>query len=865
MSLIHYLQAYVSSTDTAAAYPNPIDSYCRETSQPPTGREWISAKSCSYPQEIGLCLPRRAYVKSIRIATQGSYAPSKVELFVGDDAFIQDHFVHPVAPETSDAPLHLYFSADCRPLCTIDWREAVTVDGTEEVRVDVHEPLNVLKIVLHAPRSFNVFNQVAIMQLELRGVEMDVATPVSDAHLSRKASLGSIQAALLETGVPADVVRDLGAPPASLDEYTKKAIAHVLLVKADCVAREDYPRAQTLTEHATTLASIGQQMQSLARLKSVAIGKEDYDAALTYHNAMETLHATREIAIARAFESCQPAVAATPVAPIAPPTVPSGSEAPAMATVLDIAIRTWCREESPSPSKTSAEPFPPAQLPSPTRRFLETMFGAVFVEASQHSNWKVRRACVEVAEQYIAVFGLVFDTETLYEMYSVWVESLCLRDKTVPVVLAVLNLTRSIFEKPMDAGISFGTYGLRRGVLRPLLDALVAAILSYCCRFNTLLREDCIRTLRFLAQQRHVADVVLAATWRVTQGASDPFLQVLGLKCLQDLLYTYVAFDLPLPKEPLLGDIRGYMQRCADDTNADVSGTALDCLTLLHALLHHEPLSVSLEVEAHVPLFRKFPFPPPELARLVAQVETYARLHNLPTQLRTYVLDEASLEGFESTLKKGSVSFVGSVEKRPSPNQEPPRVAFTGTIAPRPQPIELPPLQIESPPPVPSPTSISEPFGTATLIVPLQAPTVTDIAPVEAFKAASIDLVDLPPEPSLEPVVPLTNAVPDPLTPVKPEVEVAAEIPPTDRAPTPVLDAEEPTVPKPVEPSKDAKSTKRNQITPTNDPAPVAETKTPQQLAADDKIGTLKVVDQVAKKAKKNSSGDDDKKGCAVS
>ncbi|KDO24265.1 hypothetical protein SPRG_09901 [Saprolegnia parasitica CBS 223.65] len=682
MSRVRHERVHASSMDRSPSYPSPIDDYCRVANQAPTGLEWVSAKSCSYPQELGLCLPQRAYIKTIRIATHSAYAPSRVELLIGDDSVVASHYLDMASPEArDDLPLHVYFSTDCRPLCTVEWREATSVDGAEEMRVDVHEPLNVLKLILHGPRSRNVYNQVAIMQLDLLGVEMTQPAgneTRAQATVARKVSMASIQRALLETGVPMDVVTDLGAPPAAVDEYTRKAIASVLLVKADCIASEAYADAQILTEHIRSLSSLGQQMQSLSRLKTAAIGNEDYDAALTYHEAMAALHTTRERAIASAFASCQPspppqAQAQDELARDVPKDV-DPDRAHGMESIFDLAIRAWLRDDpGHSPVKGSDTTVSrPALLPA-TTSFLNTMFGAVFVHASVHSNWRVRRACVEIAEQHIAVLLPTFDTETLYEMYSVYLDAILLHDSSVPVILALLHLVRSIFEKPSEATSSFGTYGLRRGVLRPLVHSITRQLLHFCAKFNTLLREECIRTLRFLVQQRHIADVVLEATWQSTQHAeASTFETLLGLKCLQDLLYTFAAADIPLPKnKPLMAEMQFYMKAHVNDASADVSGTALECLTLLSALSQQDALAVSLEVEAHVPLFRKFPFDTMELHRLTAHVETYARLHGLPTQLRTYVLDEKSLDGFDTRLQKGSVAFVGSVEKRRERNQVP--------------------------------------------------------------------------------------------------------------------------------------------------------------------------------------------------
>ncbi|EQC28055.1 hypothetical protein SDRG_14149 [Saprolegnia diclina VS20] len=881
MSRVRHERVHASSMDMSPSYPSPIDDYCRVANQAPTGLEWVSAKSCGYPQELGLCLPQRACIKTIRLATHSAYAPSRVELLIGDDTVVATHYLDPASPEArDDLPLHLYFSTDCRPLCTVEWREATAVDGAEEMRVDVHEPLNVLKLIVHGPRSRNVYNQVAIMQLDLLGVEMTPPTGETKAQgtLARKVSMASIQRALLETGVPMDVVTDLGAPPAAVDEYTRKAIASVLLVKADCIASEAYAQAQILSEHVRSLSSLGQQMQSLSRLKSNTIANEDYDAALTYHEAMAALHTTRERAIAKAFASCQPAPAIDDdLARDVPDKMDHERTASGIESIFDLAVRAWRRDDpghSPLKGSDASSTSRPA-LPPSTSTFLNTMFGTVFVHASVHSNWRVRRACIEIAEQHIAVLVPMFDPETLYEMYSVYVDAILLHDSTVPVILALLHLVRTMYEKPSDAPTSFGTYELRRGVLRPLVQNITRQLLHFCAKFNTLLREECIRTLRFLVQQRHIADVVLEATWQSTQAATSPFETLLCLKCLQDLLYTFAAADIPLPKnKPLLADMQSFLKAQVNDASADVSGSALECLTLLLALAQQDALAVSLEVEAHVPLFRKFPFDAMELRRLTAHVETYARLFGLPTQLRTYVLDEGSLDGFESRLQKGSVAFVGSVEKRRDPvdvgsNQE-----------------RVHPMLVE--PNVPANMVLQAPIDTMT--------TTNLVSGFEPEERATVDTPALE-EPSLQPTLPSEDktAAPTTASDMSRPVDDARAVPILSvaiyPASTPVLsmrdDARIPSsaamgsvessvvvpetsaivpettvVAKPNEPAKDAKSIKKNQITPTNEVA----AKSPRQTAADDKIGTLKVVDQVVTKARKASAKEsNDKKGCRIS
>jgi hypothetical protein len=133
--------------------------------------------------------------------------------------------------------------------------------------------------------------------------------------------------------------------------------------------------------------------------------------------------------------------------------------------------------------------------------------------------------------------------ETLYEMYMVLIQRAWAREKTIPVLLPLLHLVRTLFEQSRgrlhssvslspstctitgeekehrkkitdvcdvhDHNLTFGSPALRPSVLRPGLEAIVNAIVDYSTRFNTMLRAECLRTIRFLGQQRHLTGLLL--------------------------------------------------------------------------------------------------------------------------------------------------------------------------------------------------------------------------------------------------------------------------------------------------------------------------------------------------------------------
>jgi len=123
------------------------------------------------------------------------------------------------------------------------------------------------------------------MELEIWGTwiatDDDVPRLIVDA-MRESPSDGSIHRALMDAGVPLDVLSDLGpcAPP--VDEYTRKTLASLALVKQACVAREACGPAEALTMHMTSLAALGQRMLGLTHQKTDAIGREDYDGVLQF-------------------------------------------------------------------------------------------------------------------------------------------------------------------------------------------------------------------------------------------------------------------------------------------------------------------------------------------------------------------------------------------------------------------------------------------------------------------------------------------------------------------------------------------------------------------------------------------------------
>ncbi|KAH9138326.1 hypothetical protein AeRB84_017344 [Aphanomyces euteiches] len=846
---VPFKQVYASSSDETS----PI--HIKRTSAL-TFTPWISAKGSTFPQEVGLALAKRSFVKSMRLTTHPMYTPTKVQVWAG-------RLLDGASPRTSE-DIQLYFTTEWQYLCSIEWSTPYVSQGgaTADALIDINEPLERLKLELEAPHpGQNQHNQVALVHVELMGIPLAQPSP---RHVKSKVfhSQSEVHQALLDSGVPLDVISDALERDKDVDSYTAKSIQHILAVQAACVEKEAYDFAKQLTQHIIALTDVGQKIHTLEMSKTQAIAQEDYDAALACRQNIEALEVLRERAVAAAFEVCQ----ASQLSHLEVAPRPESLWKKAPNTIFDAAIQRWLDDERISLNAQLAVCHSSALIKARTA-FMETMWGSTFMACAASPSWKARRACIETAEQYAAILVPVFDVETRYEMYDKLIQSF-VADPTVPVLVALLHLVRTIYDQPTQRTNdrdSFGTAALRRGVLRPGVRRIVHAVFGYCCRYNAVLREDCVRTIRFLAQQSHVAELLIEATWLATKQATTEFETIVGLKFLQDEFIAWPSLHVTMSKETMtevLVDMETFTKGKARDANRDVSDAAVECAALLAMVRQGNASSAWClpSVEAHMPLFRRFPFSPTEHQQLVERAEMYAKLHNLPMQFETYMLDPPALDGFNqfNQLEKGAVVFQGHVEPRriePKPSMEsimskPPSESTTAAkpstprqeAIPSPAKVVIAPTWLE--------TNASATNTVAETFQPIQANHVPTEVAVLA-KESKLTLVD--------------------------DDEKRGETPEDDLIRPVVSIVEKPSTPSKKQQLGRIATPKKNQITPTNSSNDDPPTQTsvgvkatvaavePKPLvtatSAHDRIETLQVVGKVAKQVHQNN---DDKK-CTIS
>ncbi|ETV83083.1 hypothetical protein, variant 1 [Aphanomyces astaci] len=931
-SELPYDIVYASSTDYAPIFPSAVELMLMQAAPGALPVRWMSSKSCSYPQEIGLILSTRAYVKSIRIVTHLLFAPSKVEVCASDDARVQRYMDHNTSTGDLQLAMQVYCSTDCPSLCSMDWPCAGTNARPTDIRMDIHEPLNVLKFMLHAPRvvGSNLYHQVAIFQIQVLGVPLPQPLHISSIPLvgtedaSSPSTNEEVYQALLDSAVPMDLIAQVLDVATDVDAYTAKAVQHATMVKASCIQQDDYDRAKDLATRIASLIDLGKQIHAIATLKTHAVAMEAFDQAQMYHMQLEALAVTREKRIADTFAVCHASQTSKTTdtsvldVPVAPPD-------PYIATIHDVAIRRWLVDEK---KMTGCPASGNSRRRSPADAFLATMWGRDFMACTGSPVWNIRRACVEIAEQHVAILVHVFDVETLYEMYIELVRTTFLVDPTIPVLIATLHLVRTMYERPCmlpptttpvgrtSKGLGFGTWGLRRGVLRPGIERIIDAIFQCSAYFNTLLREDCIRTVRFLAQQPHVAGLALECTWQRTVQVSPGFERVLGLTFLQDQLQTILCLAMESSlsfNEPskamgqLYEDMSAFLTSTVITTDDTVRGAALECLSLVHACQQRDFRGVvAISREVHVPLFRTFPFSDSEADRLVDQAQVFANSHQLPVQLATYELDAPGLDGFHEfhQLKKGTVAFAGQVSPRylesttrvqliptaalasdltlsntiSSSLQQTPTT--TTTTRPQQQTINCSTPHSITPSQPPLTTVEATPNRPVDLSIPSQPKELHPRASPSPFPPTTVS--PLHPSQSMTSFLPGTTAEPFPSPSVIPSLtsndplRLAFELEPSSpmpaAAPVTLVSAQSPhssqdtslivekAVSSPVKPL----AGRKNQVAPATTleipPSSVSVNGTPR--TARERIETLQVVAEVAKKV---THADDKKAGCSIS
>uniref|UniRef100_A0A1B6E5L9 Centrosomal protein CEP104 N-terminal domain-containing protein n=1 Tax=Clastoptera arizonana TaxID=38151 RepID=A0A1B6E5L9_9HEMI len=121
----------------------------------PSVRGWQSAKDCSYPQELILCLQNSATLHQIQILAHQYLIPERIDLFIGPE-----HHVSDISNEDVNK-LHFEYLG----YITLSDNHATEFKSRElkSITVPPFSPTSYLKLCLHQNHhnSLNLYNQVS--------------------------------------------------------------------------------------------------------------------------------------------------------------------------------------------------------------------------------------------------------------------------------------------------------------------------------------------------------------------------------------------------------------------------------------------------------------------------------------------------------------------------------------------------------------------------------------------------------------------------------------------------------------------------------------------------------------------------------
>lgn len=219
---------------------------------------WLSARCCTYPQELLLQLERGAEVHEIEIGARGELVPRSVEVHLSKDNPLGDqHFEH---------------------ACTLEMQRSgsTTARGTRRAK---HKMLlfcsGQVKLLINDPLvtgPSNPYKQVSLATVDIWGYE-DVLPKKPRSPLDLGEHQDEIAAVLMELGVPLSLVPvDEDSSRLATSDLGTKALVKELREKEDALLRaKRFGDAQRLQEHVQQLCEMGQELHELLQQKEEAL------------------------------------------------------------------------------------------------------------------------------------------------------------------------------------------------------------------------------------------------------------------------------------------------------------------------------------------------------------------------------------------------------------------------------------------------------------------------------------------------------------------------------------------------------------------------------------------------------------------
>lgn len=264
MPLLFFALASASSEQTS-------HEACTSIALHPGSNGWLSARCCTYPQELLLQLERPAEVHEVEISARGDLVPKSVEVHLSRSDL--DSGAH----GTGESFQHV---------CTLEMPSTGTGSsgsttargskGTKRAKGKMFALCSGhVKLIVHEPLvagASNPYKQVSLASVDIWGHE-DALPRKPRLTLDLGEQHDEISAVLMELGVPLSLipVDEDSLRLATSDLGTKALVKELRDKEEDLLRRQKFGEAQQLEENVQQLYGIGRELNELLRSKEDAL------------------------------------------------------------------------------------------------------------------------------------------------------------------------------------------------------------------------------------------------------------------------------------------------------------------------------------------------------------------------------------------------------------------------------------------------------------------------------------------------------------------------------------------------------------------------------------------------------------------
>ena len=241
---------------------------------------WISARFCSYPQEIVLRFEGVVHIRQLQFLSHQFCIAKRVEIFHGP-AISTDKYALPFKSSLVSWTRIGHFSLD--PNHRSEYR------ARELKSVDLDLSCVYLRLILHSCHinKCNLYSQVGIVALNFVG---EVVTPLDDPVTAEIEKAPPVDKSLQRMKPPREITQteDIKFDMA-FDALSADRIRELYEFKDKAVSVEDYAEAKRIKLAIDQLTEVGVEIGRLEQRKLDAVRREDYDTAHALKEHIEEL------------------------------------------------------------------------------------------------------------------------------------------------------------------------------------------------------------------------------------------------------------------------------------------------------------------------------------------------------------------------------------------------------------------------------------------------------------------------------------------------------------------------------------------------------------------------------------------------